>query len=83
MRSQLNALNDKIEAQAAQIAALQAQLNQKTSQDDVVNLIGERAACNCGDVDDLQLTVSNPPTQPETQSIADKVHELMFALKGE
>ena len=29
----------------------------------------------------LGLTVSDPPTQAEVQAIADKVNELIFALK--
>ena len=34
-------------------------------------------------VADLNLTVSNPPTQAEVQSIADKVDELLQALRSD
>ena len=34
-------------------------------------------------VADLNLTVSNPPTQAEVQSIADKIDELLQALRSD
>lgn len=34
-------------------------------------------------VDNLNLTVSNPPTQAEVQQIADKVDELLEALRSD
>ncbi len=33
-------------------------------------------------VDPLSLTVSNPPTQAEAQAIANKLDELITALRG-
>ena len=72
MRAQLNALNDKIDAQAAQIASLQAQLN--------ADIAG--TSDNSNAVGNLSLTINNnPPQQFEVQPIADKVDELINALR--
>ena len=35
----------------------------------------------CVDVNPLELTVSDPPTQAEVQAIASKIDELLFQLK--
>ena len=72
MRAQLNALNDKIDAQAAQIASLQAQLN--------ADIAG--TSDNSNAVGNLGLTINNnPPQQFEVQPIADKLDELINALR--
>ena len=72
MRAQLNALNDKIDAQAAQIASLQAQITSA--------LAG--SSNNSNGVGNLSLTINNnPPQQSEVQPIADKVDELINALR--
>ena len=72
MRAQLNALNDKIDAQAAEIATLQAQLTSA--------LAG--SSNNSNGVGNLSLTINNnPPQQSEVQPIADKVDELINALR--
>ena len=72
MRAQLNALNDKIDAQAAEIASLQAQITSA--------LAG--SSNNSNGVGNLSLTINNnPPQQSEVQPIADKVDELINALR--
>jgi hypothetical protein len=47
----------------------------------VTQLISDNAACNCSTVDDFQLSVSDPPTREEMQSIADALSVLIAALK--
>ena len=72
MRAQLNALNDKIDAQAAQIASLQAQLSAAIA----------GTSSNSNGVANLALSiVNNPPQNFEVQPIADKVDELINALR--
>lgn len=39
-------------------------------------------SANSNGVQVLSPAVSNPPTQAETQAIADKVDELIIALRG-
>jgi dihydroxyacetone kinase len=79
MRDQLNALKALIDAQAAQIASLSAQLA------DVPNQIAAAIAgtsSNSDGVANLGLTIANnPPQQYEVQPIADKLDELINALK--
>ncbi|MEI6192962.1 MAG: hypothetical protein WCS42_01380 [Verrucomicrobiota bacterium] len=67
MRAQLNGLDAKIGD-----CATQASLN---------DAINAGAAANCDGVAELNLTVSNPPTQAQMQSLADKVDELIRTLK--
>ena len=72
VRNQLNALKALIDAQAAQIACLQAQLNAA---------IGGTSS-NSNGVGNLSLTINNnPPQQSEVQPIADKVDELINSLR--
>ena len=79
MRGQLNALKALIDAQAAQIASLSAQLA------DVPNQIAAAitaTSSNSNGVGNLSLTINNnPPQQFEVQPIADKVDELINALR--
>ena len=79
MRDQFNALKALIDAQAALIASLSAQLA------DVPNQIAAAIAAtssNSNGVGNLSLTIgSNPPQQSEVQPIADKVDELINALR--
>ena len=42
-----------------------------------------QAAGPCKNVTELNLTVSDPPTQAEVQAIADKLDLLLFNLKRE
>ena len=72
VRNQLNALKALIDTQAAQIASLQAQLNAAIA----------GTAQNIPGVGNLNLTIANnPPQQWEVQPIADKVDELINALR--
>ena len=79
MRDQLNALKALIDAQAAQIASLSAQLA------DVPNQIAAAIAAtssNSNGVGNLSLSILNNPTQQsDVQPIADKVDELINALR--
>ena len=69
MRDQLNGLKDLIDA-LPQSDAMWAELD-------------AQAAGPCKNVAELNLTVSNPPTQAEVQAIADRLDLLLFNLKRE
>ena len=72
IRSQFNELKALIDAQAAQIANLQAQLNAAIA----------GTSNNSNGVGNLSLTINNnPPQQFEVQPIADKMDELINALR--
>ena len=72
IRAQLNELKALIDSQAAQIANLQAQLNAAIA----------GTSNNSNGVGNLSLTINNnPPQQFEVQPIADKVDELINALR--
>ena len=79
MREQFNALKAIIDAQSAQIASLTAQLA------DVPNQIAaaiSATSSNSNAVPNLGLSIANnPPQQSEVQPIADKVDELINALR--
>jgi len=66
----------------SQLAGLKELIDQKLSQPDAVQLISERAAGECSLVAELQMTVSNPPTQAQVQAIANRFDLLLFYLKG-
>ena len=80
MRNQLNALKALIDTQEAQIAGLQAALSGKTSPDDVTQMIQTLAAHSCANMPYQGITLSNPPTRDELQSIADTLDVLFTAL---
>ena len=72
IRAQLNALKALLDAQAVQIASLQSQLNAAIA----------GSSTNSNGVGNLSLTINNnPPQQFEVQPIADKVDELVNALR--
>jgi septal ring factor EnvC (AmiA/AmiB activator) len=72
MRDQLNALKAMIDAQAAQINSLQSQISGVLAQ----------TSSNSDGVANLSLTIANnPPQQYEVQPIADKLDELINALR--
>ena len=72
IRNQFNELKALIDSQAAQIANLQAQLNAAIA----------GTSNNSNGVGNLSLTINNnPPQQFEVQPIADKVDELINALR--
>ena len=64
-----------------QLTGLKALIDQKTSPDDVTNLITQQAPGKCSNAFDLNMNVSDPPTQQEVQTIADKIDELLQDLK--
>ena len=66
LRNQLNALNDKIEAQAAQIADLQSQLANK--------------ATNPG-MPHMTITFSNPPTATQLNDAQSFINDLVDGLQ--
>ena len=82
LRDQLNALKALIDAQGAQIADLQSALNGKTSPDDVTQLIQTLAAHNCANMPYQGITLSNPPTRDELQSIADTLDVTVTDIAG-
>ena len=70
MRGQLSGLNDLI--------------TDRTTPDDVTELINAGAAGSVGPaVSPLGFTVSNPPTQAEVQAIVDAYNLLLQALRRE
>ncbi|MEQ1862543.1 MAG: hypothetical protein ABMA13_21700 [Chthoniobacteraceae bacterium] len=72
VRDQLNALKALIDAQAAQIADLQAQITAAIA----------GSSSNTNAVATLNLTINNnPPQQWEVQPIADKLDELINAQR--
>ncbi len=72
VRNQLNALKALIDAQAAQIASLQSQISNAIS----------GSSNNSNGVGNLSLSIgNNPPQQFEVQPIADKLDELINALR--
>ena len=72
IRDQLNALKALIDALVAQVASLQSQI--------AIAIAG--SSTNSNGVGNLGLTINNnPPQQFEVQPIADKVDELINALR--
>ncbi|MEO6754420.1 MAG: hypothetical protein ABIP85_21810 [Chthoniobacteraceae bacterium] len=79
MRDQLNALKALLDAQAAQLASLAAQLADVPNQ--IAAAIAATSSYSNG-VGNLSLTITNnPPQNYEVQPIADKVDELINALR--
>lgn len=63
-----------------QFNGLQSNIQAKASEDDCVNrTLG--CARNPANVLGLQMLISDPPTQLELQTVADKLYELIEALK--
>jgi septal ring factor EnvC (AmiA/AmiB activator) len=93
MRAQFNALNDKIDAQAATIATLQAQVaslqtdlanlqtqvNNRATTTDLNNAIAGTANSTNGVSDLSGMPISDPPTQGEVIAIFDKLNETINA----
>ena len=72
IRDQLGALKALIDAQAAQINSLQSQISAAIA----------ASSSNSNGVGNLSLTINNNPAQNwEVQPIADKVDELINALR--
>ena len=68
MRDQLNALKALYDAQQVQIAAMQARWDTLTAQ--------------LADIDPLAMTVSDPPTANEVQSIVYQSDAMLAAVKA-
>lgn len=49
----------------------------------MMDVLAAQTAGACPDVAELNLTISNPPTQAQVQAIADKLDELLGLLKRE
>ena len=64
-----------------QFNALDAKIGECATQAGLTDAINAGAAGNCDGVAELNLTVSNPPTQAQMQALADKQDELIRALK--
>ena len=67
LRNQFNSLNDDLQQRALSI--------------DVQDAINVQSSGPVNDVNALALTVSNPPTQAQVQAIANKIDEMLTALK--
>ena len=79
MRDQLNALKALFDAQAATLNAQSAQIAALQAQ--IAAAIGA-SSNNSNGVGTLGLTIANnPPQQSEVQPIADKLDELINALR--
>ena len=74
LRNQFAGLNDNINNVAALVEAL-------PSPDDVLDTINANSAGVATSVNALNLSVSNPPTQAQVQAVANKIDELLTALK--
>ncbi len=63
-----------------QLTSLNADIQQRATQTQLVADIGGTSS-NSNGVATLSMAVSDPPTQGEVQAIADKVDELINALR--
>jgi len=81
LTARVAALEAQLAAQAAQIAAWQTALGQKTSPDDVYNIVQSDAPRNVDAVSQLPPPwSSNPPERDEFNEVRDKVNELVSGL---
>jgi len=71
MRNQFNALKELIDPLVTHDQLLIS----------INNAVNDGASANSNSVGSLNLTVSDPPTQAEMQGIADKLDELITALR--
>ena len=71
MRGQLNGLKDLIDLCVTHDQML-ISINQS---------LNDNSSANSNDVDSLNLTVSDPPSQGDVQRIADKLDELIQQLR--
>lgn len=60
---------------------LQTQVNELPPTDTVTDLINANSAGPCMAFDYLNLTVSDPPTQAEMQTLATRLDDMLGALK--
>jgi hypothetical protein len=64
-----------------QLAGLMDEIQQRALSVDVGDSIVAQSAGPVLDVDTLSMAVSNPPTQAQVQALANKLDELLTALK--
>ena len=69
---------DELRAQFNALKALNDAVPTSTAMMDV---LAAQTGGACPDIQPLNLTVSNPPTQAQTQAIADKVDEILAQLQ--
>ncbi len=74
LRNQFNALNDQHVTLMVRVGEMDVRLIDATD-------IANSSAWSPGGVAPLGMTVSNPPTQAQVQAIANKLDELVAALK--
>ena len=74
LRDQFNGLNDALTTLAGQVGTL-------PTVDEMLDTISAQAPRNVDALATLTLTISNPPTQAQVQAIANKIDELLHALK--
>jgi hypothetical protein len=65
----------------SQLQGLKTLIDQKTTLTEVNSAITQQSSANSNGVFALGMNVSDPPTQSEVQEIADKIDELLAALK--
>jgi hypothetical protein len=65
----------------AQFNALKALNDGLPTSPQMMDVLAAQTAGACPDIQPLNLTVSNPPTQAQTQAIADKVDEILAQLQ--
>ena len=73
-------LRNQFTALKALVDDLQSQIDALPTSPDILNAISDNSAANVNGVPPLNLTVSDPPTQAETQAITDKLNEVLAAL---
>ena len=81
VRDQFNSLKALIDAQAAQISALQTALNAKPSMDDVNAAIAANSSANVNSMEGLDNSPSDPPTQGDVLQLYYFGNNLLNALK--
>lgn len=62
-------------------AGLKLLIDGRTSPADVSGQIFTEAACNCSGVNELGLTVADPPTQAQVKAITNELDELIAILR--
>ena len=82
LRAQFNALNDKIEAKAAQIAALTALLSQYMTAVQVQQYVADNTSRSVATMPPPAFNIGNPPTQAEVVAVGDFLGNLYSNLQG-
>jgi hypothetical protein len=64
-----------------QFNGLKELVDQRVTTQTFDEMIQNDTACSIGGMEQLNLTVSNPPTQAEVQALVDKLNELIDCLR--